>query len=144
MNGEVRGAIPRERITNDEPTATENIILQCIISGILIVFVLLISISNTAPASTLRGALNNALSGAETVGELISEVRFISEEYFGWGPTPETEPDSFLPIDRTGQSVAPTEITLTEITPTAITPTAASEVLNPQIPEPLAVPELWD
>jgi len=97
--------------------------------------------TNTAPTSALREALQNALSGAETAGELITEVRFFREEYFGWGPSPETEPESF-PIS---QPSFPTEnLSQPEIFIEQPLPTAADEVLNPQIPGPLVVPELWD
>ena len=134
LNGEK--SVESTRTKNEEPTSGENIILQSIVSGILIVFVLLITMMNTAPTSALRVALRDALSGAETAGELITEVRFLSEEYFGWGPSLETEPESFpfgQPINQPHFPSLTEEIT-----------TAADEVSNPQIPGSLVVPELWD
>jgi murein DD-endopeptidase MepM/ murein hydrolase activator NlpD len=80
--------------TNEEPTAAENVIMQCIVCGILIVAVLLISMMDSAPTAALRYGLRQVLSGAETVSELITEVRYHGGEFIGWGPT-ETEPPSF-------------------------------------------------
>jgi hypothetical protein len=90
----VNSQMPTE---NEEPTAAENIILQCFASGVLIVFVLLISMSSSAPTVRLREILRETLTGAETASELIGEVRFLGEEYFGWNPAIVTESISFSP-----------------------------------------------
>jgi murein DD-endopeptidase MepM/ murein hydrolase activator NlpD len=69
-----------ERAENDEPSMGETIILQCIVSGALLVLVLLISLLNVAPTAFLRDGLRESLSGAETAHELFYEVREFLEQ----------------------------------------------------------------
>jgi len=138
--GETRSSNPRAERTTEEPTAVENILLQCIVSGVLVVAVLLISISNIAPATALRETLRQTLSGAETPRELFAEVIFFGGELLGGGTEPLQVAAPVLPA----QDVTANEQAQYEPIPYEPTPTAEYELLNPQIPGPLAVPELWD
>ena len=82
-------------ISNDnEPTTAETFILQSTVCGVLIICVLLISLTNLAPATRIRESLNLILTGAETPYELITSARTISEDFFGWGPTEEIIPEA--------------------------------------------------
>ena len=58
--------------TSQETTVTsgETIIVQCIISGILLVAVLLIGLLDIAPTTILRDGINDILNGPTTVAEL--------------------------------------------------------------------------
>jgi len=105
--------------TPEEPNLRDNVLMQCIVSGILVVVVLAVSVLNFAPAVAARDGLRTALSGANSVQELVRWVRggdaddtdAIHEnggdggadswqnglgglEHI-WGPSPETEPESF-------------------------------------------------
>jgi hypothetical protein len=122
-------------IENQDPNTAETLILQCIISGVLIVAVLLISMLNIAPTAAMRESLRQMLTGAETPRELIADVRYFGEEFLGWGPTPHELPAELLPL-YTPEAHEYQEYT----TPL----TADYEPLNPQIPGPSAVPGLWD
>lgn len=129
---------------SEEPTAFENIILQSVVSGILILIVL--AISTFAPAYALRDNLRQVLSGAETPAELLAAMRFAGEEFFGYGPT---DDDSQLwweqPVYVSPTQVEePAEIFIPYEVDEYQPPTAEGELLNPQIPGPSAVPELWN
>jgi len=66
--------------------------MQCIISGIIMVFVLVAAMTNIAPAVALRGGISQVLSGAETLDELITDVRRFGAEWFGWEEVAPREP----------------------------------------------------
>ena len=134
-----------QRQDDIEPTASESVILQCIVSGMLMLAVLMISLFNTAPTAVLRNRLREALSGANTPQELFYELRSFAEresttipEYSDAirnrsHPSPVNGFES--PTPRLGQ-----EHSLFDL-PSL---TATYEALNPQIPGSSAVPELWD
>lgn len=157
-SGSGRGTMRRgtSRNENDEPTTGETMILQCIVSGILVVFVLLVSLINIPPANALRDGLRQTLSGAETPRELLYEARHFGEEFL-WGPSPETEPESFpeyhpaldIYFDYPYEVFPFDSQPFTEIIPLPPLepqqyPATADEVPNPQFPVPSGVPELWD
>jgi hypothetical protein len=119
-------------IVNEEPTAIENIIMQSIVSGILMLFVLAASLTNFAPAAELREGLRNMLAGAETPAELLAEVRHLSGLEFS------SEVSQIFP-DFPEFPAFP-EVPVTPEQP----PTAEAEPSNPQIPGPLVVPGLWE
>ena len=130
--------VPYRRVTNRskvnyEPqqkettgiTAGETVIVQCIICGILLVVVLLVSLLEfSAP---FRGGINEILTGATTVQELLDDVISFTETIAITESVPEIN---------------------SEIVPEIFyyTPLTADdyEPLNPQIPGPSAVLELWD
>ena len=127
-------------------TVGETIIMQCVISGVLMVVVLLAAMLDIAPAITLRSGLRQVLVGATTVNELVTEVRYFGEEWLGWEiaapPAPsvplETEnPQNYNPIYIHNDAYIP-------YIPILQTPTANYEPSNPQIPGPSVVPGLWD
>ena len=72
----------RARYERQEPdgvvTPGETVIMQCIVCGILIVAVLIITMVDIA--QPLRDGLRQALHGAHTVDELITGVRNIGDE----------------------------------------------------------------
>ena len=80
------------------------------------------------------------------MGELVTDVRYFSEEWLGWNAAETHTPQNYIP-----QIQEPTEIIPL---PPAVIPEAAAEYLppltaydepsNPQIPGPSAVPGLWD
>lgn len=120
------------------PTRLESVILQCAVSGILLIFVLLLGLSNIDSAANLRNSLRGALSGAETPGELWADIRNFGGELLG---TPETPQDYYLeevffhaPI-FSDPLPPPDPLTLTV---DYVSPS------NPQIPGPSATPGLWD
>lgn len=134
---------------NEEPTTQENVILQCIISGILVVIVLLVSLVNIAPAVAVRDGLRNALSGPTTVQELFYDARAFAEDVLG--PSPETEPEAFpdYPFYGLSEPISPYILTPPDLSAIPVlehenTLTEAVEVLNPQIPGPSVTPGLWD
>lgn len=53
----------------------ETLIVQAIISGVLLLAVLLVSMIDIAPLSTVRNGLGNAFAGATTWEELVTDVR---------------------------------------------------------------------
>ena len=48
-------------------SAGETLIMQCIICGIIMIFVLIAGMTDIAPAAALRGGIQQILSGAETL-----------------------------------------------------------------------------
>ena len=137
--------VPYRRVTRRDNTDTgykphtedasdisriEGLILQCIISGIILVFVLIASTLDIAPTIALRDGLQQLLTGAETLDELVAEARQLGTDWFGWEPveTAEIFTDYFF-IDEE---------------PEIYQPPTAEEVSNPTVPEPAVIPGLWD
>lgn len=174
--GSARKNVTRQNRTsyiseNEEPTTVETVILQCIVSGILVICVLIISLLNIGPTIALRDGLRQVLAGAGTAQELVADVRNFGEEFLGWGPMPqeteiETQPLptshpheinlldinslelNTLELNSHEQNFPNDEIQFSEIPATSteynFPLTAIDEVSNPQIPGPSAVPGLWD
>ena len=126
----------------NEITPGETVIMQCIISGILMVAVLIICLVEIAPATSLREGLRQALSGANTVEELLADVRNFGEEWLDWT----AQPAPVLTEFPTSYYYENPPVLL----PPATSPeyyyplTAAPESSNPQSPGPSVVPGLWD
>jgi hypothetical protein len=129
---------PRE---SETAARGETIILQSIISGVLLIFILMISMLNAAPTAVLRDGLREILSGANTPQELMTDVRSFGGEFFGWGPAlPKETPQEIQQIPAQTQAPAqPQEAFELPVTPTLTT----EETSNPQIPGSSAAPELW-
>jgi hypothetical protein len=135
---------PRARFgesENEEPTTVETTIMQSIVSGIIIIFVLLVCLINIKPTAALRDGLRQMLSGAETAGELVAAVQNLNAgnienfvEEFSYEPLPPIPPTENSSNNTSSYELFDLNIPLT----------AEGEILNPQIPVPLAVPELWD
>ena len=130
-----------------EITAGETIILQCIISGILMVAVLLVCLVDIGPTHIMKDGLRQALAGASTVNELVTDVRTFGEEWFDWGISePQTSEQAPLEQADPYGVHSPPSITL----PPATSPeyyfpmTVNPEESNPQNPGPSVVPGLWD
>jgi hypothetical protein len=120
-----------EKTEPADPSRVETIILQSITSGILLIFILIISVLNIAPTENLRYGLREILSGATTPQELFLEVKNFGEEILERDFLERSLPEQSLPErDLPIQSTEP--------------PTANHESSNPQIPGPLVTPELWD
>jgi len=124
-----------------EITPGETVIMQCIISGILMVVVLIICLVEIAPAITMREGLSEALSGSTTVNELMTDIRAFGEEWLDWGgqsPTPEAGP-IYAPgyIQPGPETTVGLEMPLIPLPPAAISPeyyfplTSYPEGLNP-------------
>lgn len=62
----------------------ETLILQGIISGIILVAVMLISIISNPFVTPAQNALQQALSGPTTVGELSSDAQQFGIDTLGW------------------------------------------------------------
>jgi len=155
----------RER-TDENLQPGETIIIQGIISGILLVVVLLVGLVDVSPAVAVRGGIREVLSGANTVDELITDVRNFGDGWLGREaapPPPQTIPYMPIPTAPPPQmapnpppQVPPLQETdvrhlgddwlnIEATIPTEYTPlTAYDEASNPQIPGPSAVPGLWD
>ena len=110
----------------------EALILQCIISGIVLVFVLIASTTSIAPAVALKDGIRQVLAGAETVDELIMDIRQLGTEWLGWAPV---EAPIYTPTEYVYEEEA-------EIEP--YQPPTAEEVSKPTVPEPAVIPGLWD
>jgi len=82
-----------------EPSRNETFILQCMVSGVLVVFAALIGMAQFDAAEGLRNGLRSALSGAETPAELFEDVRGLFPDAPAYVPeTPEAdEPLLLLP-----------------------------------------------
>ena len=148
VTGSVRaGSGSTYRSRQSQPTTitqAETIILQCIISGIILVAVLLIGLVDAAPTATFREAIRTTMTGANTISELTADIRNFGEEFLGWEnsapmvefpiiPLPETPfPTMQVPQHQYHQPQPDQPLT------------AYDEPLNPQIPGPSATPGLWD
>jgi len=136
------GTYTRRYDQSETVTSGETIIMQCIISGIILVAVLLIGLLDTAPTATLRGGIREALTGATTVNELTTDIRIFGEEWLGWESSAPHIPIIPLP-EAVTPDIPAISITIEEtVDPPPLT--AYDEVLNPQIPGPSATPGLWD
>ena len=129
----------------------ETLIFQCIICGIIMVFVLIAGMVDIAPAVRLREGMRQVLSGAQTLDELVMEVRQFGHQWLDWAPPPETaatpaelyipEIDSLYPSPSYNleQTIFPsTSYPNTEHLP----PAAIDQVSNPAVPEPPVTPGL--
>ena len=141
---------------DENVTSGETLVLQCIIAGVLLVAVLLITLVDVPAMGGVQEGVQQALSGPITPVELVSEVRAFSQEMMGLGGfgVPDTVPAVNDVPDFMGiysDYVAP-DIPLQLPIPFIPLPqdsvdddlTAIDELLNPQIPGPSAVPGLWD
>ena len=106
-----------------EISRIEGLILQCIISGAIMVLVLIAGTLEAAPAIALRGGLRQVLTGAETLDELVADVRQLGADWFGRETIETVETDE---------------------EPEQYQPPTAEEVSNPTVPEPAVIPGLWD
>ena len=83
---------PQEREQYDDFPETshfgETFIIQSIISGIILIFVLGIGFLNTPITLALRNGLDHALAGHVTVEELVDRARYFGENWLGRTPTP--------------------------------------------------------
>ena len=136
---------------NEEPTGGESLLMQCIVSVVLLAVVFLIALADTGPTVALREGLRQTLSGAETAGELLYEMRFIGEEFLGFGPSPETEPESFpgsfdghIPFEQNFFEENASHSEFYQLPPQTQPPTTSYTDPNPQIPGLSEVPELRD
>ncbi|MCL2405129.1 MAG: hypothetical protein FWC92_06240 [Defluviitaleaceae bacterium] len=152
------GEYPREREYEDDTVSTnvsgvETLIMQCILCGIIMVFVLIASMTDIAPASTLRNGIRQVLTGAETLDELIADVRQLSENWLASQPseTSITSDEYYIPtslpyettdfdLEQTSFPSIDNEGTYTDPYP----PAADDQVSNPTVPEPPVTPGLWD
>ena len=165
LNSGDGGSYPREYSAaesgDQRVSHGEALILQCIICGIIMVFVLVAGMVDIAPAAQLRDGMRHVLSGAETLDELVLEVRRFGHEWLDWAPPPETvatpeefylpEIDNPYPAYNLEQTIFPYGEPLSDnpypygSTNTEILPPAADQqVSNPTVPEPPVTPGLWD
>ena len=136
----------------------ETLIMQCIICGIIMVFVLIAGLTDIAPAVAIRGGISQVLTGAETLDELMTDVRRFGAEWFGWEPVEDdAAPGQYYapaeyfdpPATNFESAILPTDyeyITDREYIDEYIneTPAADQQVSNPAVPEPPVTPGLWD
>ena len=135
------GTHEREHDTGRGETVSngETLIMQCIICGIIMVFVLIASMTDIAPAATLRSGITQVLSGAETLDELITDIRQFGSDWLDLDIAPPTTviPDEFnIPAINFPYY----ENTITDHLP----PAADNQVSNLTVPEPPVTPGLWD
>jgi len=76
-------------------TPKETAIIQSIISGLVIIIILLISFFDIPLTESLRSTIQESLTGATTVSELIDNVQQFGEDWLGWG----SEADETLVIE---------------------------------------------
>ena len=152
-----------EHISRNDPAENEavishgeTLIMQCILCGIILVFVLVASMTNIAPAVALRGGIRQVLSGAETLDELVTDVRRLGSEWFGWDE-PETAPSHELYEEQPLQEynnhdyqLYPT-YDINDYTEPLFNDLynhdetrLADDSSNPTVPEPTVTPGLWD
>ena len=137
----------------------ETLIMQCILSGVIMVFVLVASMTNIAPALALRGGIRQVLSGAETLDELVTDVRRFGAEWFGWDAPPVTAPgyelyEEGLPqyFDNNDYTTSPAQEFYDYNDTGALKhdlhyyddTQLADDPSNPTVPEPTVTPGLWD
>jgi len=132
--------------SEDSMSRGETLIIQCIISGIIMVFVLVATMTNIPPAAVAKEGISQVLSGAETLDELIVEVRNFGAEWFGW-EEPAVEPtldftipthdfNDYADIEHTGHEF------YDDTEPEYIEETPADEASNQTVPEPAVTPGL--
>jgi len=153
---------PRSEHVNQEESIShgETLIIQCIICAVIFVFVLIITMTNIGPAATMRGGLEQVLTGAETLDELVTDARQLGSQWFGWEPVEDLYvPEEFYsptweyPVIETEEPNDPTDLYDTyeytyteqqEYPQTNYPPAADYESSNPTVPEPTVTPGLWD
>jgi len=120
----------------------ETLIMQCILSGIAFVFVLVAGMTNIPPAVVLRGGIQQVLSGSETLDELVADVRRFGSEWLGWedGVEPVTEEvfEEVVTDEDVFENVLDEDFFEYEEEP------VVDEASNPTVPEPPDTPGLWD
>jgi len=136
-------------------TAGENIIVQCIVSGVIIILVLLISLVDIPPTTAIQRGIRFALTGANTPTELIYNIQEFRENWINWEGIqitpvpgyPALEPPLYpYPIYPNAQpninhsNNLGNSNNIEDYNMTA----EGEESINPQIPEPSIVLELWD
>jgi len=135
--------------TGDTVSHAETLIMQCIICGIIMVFVLIASLTDIAPARGLQDGMRRVLSGPQTLDELIADVRQFGENWL------ETEtsiaPDEFFPttgfpdeMPEIGLEQTAFPYTYYENIDQNLPPAADDQVSNQTVPEPPVTPGLWD
>jgi len=138
-NQETYGRTRYGRNERQEPdgvvTPGETVIMQCIVCGVLIVAVLIITMVDIA--QPLREGLRQALAGAYTVDELVTGVRNFGDEFIVPTFAPDEAPTTF-------------EFPPIPLIPNATSPeyyyplTSVPELSKPQSPGTSAAPGLWD
>jgi len=133
----------------------ETLIMQCIISGVLMVLVLIASMADIAPAHTVRNGISQVLSGAETLDELIADIRQFGADWLDLGiaPIETAAPEEFY-IPSTGFPDMPPPLNpeQTNLPYTYyenpytdhLPPAAEDQASNLTVPEPPVTPGLWD
>jgi len=151
---------PKNEHTHQEDAIPhgETLIIQCIICAVIFVFVLIITMTNIGPTTFLREGLEQVLTGAETLDELVTDVRQLGSEWLGWEPVVDTSPDEFyFPVqehhmpEAEGMSLPDphdnyeyTKTEYPEYQENNYPPAADYEVSNPTVPEPTVTPGLWN
>ena len=119
------------------------------------VFVLIASMTDIAPATRLRYGIRQVLTGAETLDELIADVRqfgadwldlefqpsetvITPEDFYIPEETPAVDPN--LSLEQTAFPSVDYENTYINDLP----PAADQQVSNLTVPEPPVTPGLWD
>ena len=146
-----------ERDTEKGETVShgETLIMQCIICGIIMVLVLIAGMTDIAPAATLRSGFTQVLTGAETLDELITEIRQFGADWLDLDIAPQEvitpeefnipttsfpdEPPAFN-LEQTNHPYMNYENTNSDNLP----PAAEDQVSNLTVPEPTVTPGLWD
>jgi len=139
--------VSRQPDTPDSISAAQNFVLQLIISGVLMLAVLIICLTDITPLVELRSGLRNVLAGATTPRELVADVRDLGNEWLGFSEPEDYEvptfymPDSpFVPRDYPLTVFEETYQTYQE----QETPPTADYLPNPHVPGLLVTPGLWD
>jgi len=142
------GEYHREDEYNNETAIShaETLIMQCIICGVIMVFVLIASMTNIGPAAGARDGIRQVLSGPVTLDELITEVRQFGMNWLELQPVETiTNPEEFYfptissPDETPDFSLEQTSHEYTDYPPAADYPES-----NQTVPEPLVTPGLWD
>jgi len=132
--------------------------MQCILCGIILVFVLIVSMTNIAPALAVRGGIRQVLSGAETLDELVTDVRRFGAEWFGWDAPEEPYLDltpgydfyeNLTPYDNEETLIPTQETDIFNEVESLVQENnnetrLADDPSNPTVPEPTVTPGLWD
>ena len=143
---------PQENESEETISHSETLITQCIISAVILVVVLFAGMMDIPPAQALRGGIQQVLTGANNLDELITEVTELSREWLGFEvdtpfqlPTLETDDYPYIHYDldtmHNGESIP--AIDYYEHEPYTYEP-AEDESSNYTVPEPPTTPGLWD
>ncbi|MCL2362654.1 MAG: hypothetical protein FWC73_12685 [Defluviitaleaceae bacterium] len=139
----------------------EALIMQCILSAIIFAVVLVASFVDIAPAVTVRNGIQQVLTGAETLDELVLDIRQFGAEWFGWD-APETpyahdysapgyeffedlfrdQEQTAVPYEEPQDAEPLTYDMYYEYLDSE--EQSADELSNPTVPEPPTTPGLWD